>query len=151
MELLKKELKDVICSLESNEVLLTIKEMFIDRMFYNCEFDEVYSEIEKNEYFNKFEEYLNLMKIKLERQRKISCLSLYELYNICEYEEYDYILYVLRCSYEYIESSYIEIDMLNRNIIKHNISNDILKDLEKINKFLNLNKEKLDYEVFILK
>ncbi|EQK48641.1 hypothetical protein C671_0346 [[Clostridium] bifermentans ATCC 19299] len=151
MELLKKELKDVICSLESNEVLLTIKEMFIDRMFYNCEFDEVYSEIEKNEYFNKFEEYLNLMKIKLERQRKISCLSLYELYNICEYEEYDYILYVLRCSYEYIESSYIEIDMLNINIIKHNISNDILKDLEKINKFLNLNKEKLDYEVFILK
>lgn len=151
MKTLKNKLKNLLDSLESNEVLVTIKEVFIDNIFYNCEFDEVYSEIEKNEYFKKFEEYLRLMTMILEKQRKISVLNLYELYNICDYEKYKYILNALSCSVEYIESRYIEIDILNRNIIKHDIPNDILIDLEKINKFLNLNKEKLDYEGVILK
>lgn len=142
MEALKNKLKNLLENLESNKVLLTMKEVFVEGVFYNCEFDEVYSEIEKNKYFNKFEEYLKFMQINLNKQKKISSLNLYELHNIYDYEEQDYILNALKCSVEYIESSYIEIDILNKNIIKHDIPNDILRDLEKINKFLNLNKNK---------
>lgn len=137
---MENKLKNLLDSLESNEVLITIKEVFVDNIFCNCEFDEAYSEIEKNKYFNKFEEYLKFMKIKLDKQRKISDLKLYELHNICDYEEYDYILNSLKYSVEYIESTYIEINMSNRNIIKHDIPNDILRDLDKIKGFLNLKK-----------
>lgn len=135
---MENKLKNLLDSIESNEVLITIKEVFVDNIFCNCEFDEVYSEIEKNKYFNKFEEYLKFMKIKLDKQRKISDLKLYELHNICDYEEDYYILNSLKYSVEYIESTYIEINMLNRNIIKHDIPNDILRDLDKIKEFLNL-------------
>lgn len=136
---LKSELNKLFDSLESDEVLLILKEEFIDCLVNDYEFNELYRESQKYEYFSKLETYIRSIKIGLDKQKILSNLKLNELHSIYDYEKYDNILKVLSWSVEYIESNYTEINILKESIIKHYIPNNVRHDLEKINEFLKLN------------
>lgn len=142
IEFLKNSLDKLFDKLESEEVLLIIKECFIDSLVYNLEFDENYSERKKSEYFKKLEYYLKIMNHNLCKQKIISNFKLNELYKIYDFEDFEYVLRVLNDSVEYIKSNYIYIDILRESIQNKDIPNYILNDLNKINEFLELHNYK---------
>ena len=135
----KEELNKLFLRLESDEVLLILKEEFIDSLVNVYEFEELYSESKKVEYFSKLETYISALKEGLNKQRLISNLKLNELHHIYDFEKYNNILNILNWSIEYIKSNYTEVNMLENSVIKHDIPNNIMNDLETINEFLNQN------------
>ena len=134
---LKCKLNWLFDSLESEEVLSTLKSEFIESLFNNYEFIESYSESKKIEYFISLELYISRIIECIEIQKSISNLELDELRNICDYYKLDNILNVFSWCVEYIKSSYIDIDIINKNIIIRDIPDDVVNDLEKIDEFLN--------------
>lgn len=137
----KYELKKLFQRLESEEVLVALKEEFIEQLIVDYKFDDSYSENKKYDYFNNLELYITFLKEGLYKQKIIANLSFQELYKIYYYEGENKILYMLSVSIEYIESNYTEIDISKKKVIKHDIPNAIKSDLEKIKKILSLNNQ----------
>ncbi len=126
-------------SLQSEEVLKSLKDEFIDGLVNNYNFDEIYTESEKYEYFSKLQIYIHSLKVGLEKQIAMSHMKLNELYTIYDYEEYNKILETLSWTVEYVESNYTEINLIEKSITKHEIPDKVRKDLHRIKEFLKLN------------
>lgn len=134
----KDELKNLFYRLKSKEVLVYIKEEFIERLIDDYKFDYLYSEEKKHDYFYKLDTYITFLKEGLNKQKIISNLSFDELYIIYYYYEEKSILEVLSDIVDYVESTYIEIDFIKKSITKKPIQKSISHDLKEINIFLKL-------------
>lgn len=132
----KNDLKLLFDSLESNYMLLTLKENFIFMVNSNILFDEEYKEVYKDIYFKKLKNHIIILNKCMEKQRKISELKLTELHNIIDYEKMENILYTLEWSVQYINNNYIEMDLQNEIIIRPSIDDTLKLDLNKLCCFL---------------